>query len=287
MTLVPGIVDDSLVFAEKLTEHAEKGEVFRLEEDATRLTVDIIGKVTLDLHLGTQRGENELITAFREQVTLLPNDGFLDPLKMWWPSGIYKRWRNARIMNRYLGRVLDERFEKQRQDTAADDTKVKGRKRVTIDLALQEYQKLQADEDEKSKPTSGMDESFKKAAITQIRTFIFAGTSLQRQAATLCLIADVSIRTRHHKLHDLLRRVLALQEPSLPVSHQTRARLCSRSHSRNGRHDQNRPVHPEQARVHQRRHPRDAAPLASGFQHTDRLPGLQSPRPQDWRGVAD
>ena len=51
MTLVPGIVDDSIIFTEKLASHAAKGEVFRLEEDATRLTVDIIGKVTLDLHL--------------------------------------------------------------------------------------------------------------------------------------------------------------------------------------------------------------------------------------------
>lgn len=89
MTLVPGIVDDSIVFTKKLAEHAEKGEAFRMEEDATRLTVDIIGKVTLDLQLGTQRGENEMITAFREQVTLLPNDG--STIKMWWPPGNYKR----------------------------------------------------------------------------------------------------------------------------------------------------------------------------------------------------
>lgn len=39
MSLVPGIVDDSLVFCERMAEHAEKNEVFRLEEDATRLTV--------------------------------------------------------------------------------------------------------------------------------------------------------------------------------------------------------------------------------------------------------
>lgn len=83
MTLVPGIVDHSVIFTEKLAEHAEKGEVFRLEEDVTRLTVDVIGNVALDLQLGTQRGENEMITAFREQVHLVPNEGAADPFKMW------------------------------------------------------------------------------------------------------------------------------------------------------------------------------------------------------------
>ena len=47
MTLVPGIVDDSMVFCEILREHAEKGDVFRLEDLSTKLTVDIIGKVVL------------------------------------------------------------------------------------------------------------------------------------------------------------------------------------------------------------------------------------------------
>lgn len=175
MTLVPDIVDDGVVFTAKLSEHAERGEVFRLEEDATRLTVDIIGKVALDLQLGTQRGENEMITAFREQVTLLPNSGFMDPFLMWWPSGIYKRWRNARIMDRYLGRVLEERLAKQGSQADRQAGGKKERKRVIVDLALQEYHKLQAEDKREEDLAGGIDEKFKKAAITQIRTFIFAG----------------------------------------------------------------------------------------------------------------
>jgi len=45
MTLIPGIVEDSLVFCDILQEHARKADVFRLEELATRVTVDIIGKL--------------------------------------------------------------------------------------------------------------------------------------------------------------------------------------------------------------------------------------------------
>jgi len=44
MTLIPGIVEDSLVFCDILEEHTRKADVFRLEELATRVTVDIIGK---------------------------------------------------------------------------------------------------------------------------------------------------------------------------------------------------------------------------------------------------
>ena len=45
MTLADGIVDDGLLFTDILDKHAETGDIFLLEEAATRLTVDIIGRV--------------------------------------------------------------------------------------------------------------------------------------------------------------------------------------------------------------------------------------------------
>lgn len=47
MTLIPSIVDTADVFVDVLERHAEKGDVFQLEEAAMRATVDIIGKVVL------------------------------------------------------------------------------------------------------------------------------------------------------------------------------------------------------------------------------------------------
>lgn len=47
MTLMPNIVQEVSIFCEILREHAVKGDLFQLEEVATRLTVDIIGKITL------------------------------------------------------------------------------------------------------------------------------------------------------------------------------------------------------------------------------------------------
>lgn len=47
MTLVPGIVTNVSIFCDILREHARKNDLFRLEKHATRLTIDIIGKVVL------------------------------------------------------------------------------------------------------------------------------------------------------------------------------------------------------------------------------------------------
>lgn len=47
MSLVEGIVDDAVLFTEILAKHAETKDVFSLENAATNVTVDIIGRVIL------------------------------------------------------------------------------------------------------------------------------------------------------------------------------------------------------------------------------------------------
>ncbi|KAK3717209.1 hypothetical protein LTR37_005918 [Vermiconidia calcicola] len=201
MTLTSLIVDEAIIFVEKLGEHADKGEVFRLEEDATRLTVDIIGKVALEVDLGTQRGEHEMVTAFREQVHLLPNEGMSDPFKMYYPSGIYRRWRNMRIMKGYIGNVLEERFA--RQDQRSNSEK-KERKRAIVDLAIEAYRE-QSTEIEQTKASTGLNQEFKQAAITQMLTFVFAGhdtTSTTICYATYELQRHPECLARLRKEHD-------------------------------------------------------------------------------------
>lgn len=172
LTLVPGIVDDALVYVEKLTEHAHKQDLFRLEEDTTRLTVDVIGKVVLDVRFNMQRGEDECINALREQVHYLPNET-LNPFAMWHPYGMYKRWKNDRIMKRYIGKMLDERFASKEVVNEKNQ-----RKRTIIDLALDSYISSGGDVEEKldSSATNDlpqvMDAEFREGAITQIRSVI-------------------------------------------------------------------------------------------------------------------
>ena len=51
MTLVPGIVEDALGFSATLKKYADLAGMFKLEELATRVTVDIIGRVVLYVFL--------------------------------------------------------------------------------------------------------------------------------------------------------------------------------------------------------------------------------------------
>ena len=47
MTMMPTIVDNVAIFAQNLQKHAINNELFRMEHHATRLTIDIIGRVVL------------------------------------------------------------------------------------------------------------------------------------------------------------------------------------------------------------------------------------------------
>lgn len=47
MTVMPAIVDNVATFAQILQKHAVGNKLFRMEHYATRLTIDIIGKVVL------------------------------------------------------------------------------------------------------------------------------------------------------------------------------------------------------------------------------------------------
>jgi cytochrome P450 len=49
MTLVPSIVDDTMIFYEVLGEHADSGEVRPIETAAAHLTIDIMGHIILDI----------------------------------------------------------------------------------------------------------------------------------------------------------------------------------------------------------------------------------------------
>lgn len=182
MKLVPYIVDMTIVFRDVLNEKAERGEVFEMEEVATRLTVDVIGKVSLDLDLGSQRSDHRIVTAFRKQVALMPVPSFGKPLR-----GLGKKlasplttWYNSRKLDRYIGEELDQRYARrtagEKPSAAAGD---KNKIRYAVDLALDSYEKKPEpssnEHGSRSANGGGMDPSFRLSAIAQIKTFIFAG----------------------------------------------------------------------------------------------------------------
>ena len=47
MTLIPGILKDTLTFCDILREHVQKGDLFQMEDSTVNLTVDVIGRIAL------------------------------------------------------------------------------------------------------------------------------------------------------------------------------------------------------------------------------------------------
>lgn len=167
MSLVPSILDDVLIFNEILTKHAKNQEVFRMERATTSLTVDIIGKVVLDLDLGSQRGPNELVDAFMRQVRWQKIGAQFNPIELIdFPIRTPIQWYLTWKMDRYIGKRLDERFATREG---------RGRSKAVVDLALEAYLKEVKGASGDLSTVKGIDPEFKQAAIANMKTFVFAG----------------------------------------------------------------------------------------------------------------
>ncbi|THW59419.1 cytochrome P450 [Aureobasidium pullulans] len=164
MTMMPGIVDDVATFARILHEKAVTNELFRMEHLATRLTVDVIGRVvlrSLQFPIGRTSARHGVRKPSQmdedypwvtlEHVKCIFN--IFRPFVHWW---------NLRQMDTYVGRVLEERFASRNL-----------RSRKTKHL-----------KENNVNDTSKLDPRFKDAAIRNIKTFIFAGHDTS--SSTIC-----------------------------------------------------------------------------------------------------
>ncbi|KAL9587837.1 MAG: hypothetical protein Q9203_003350 [Teloschistes exilis] len=181
MSLVGGMVDDTVQFTQILSEYAAQGKVFQLEDAATRLTVDIIANVALDVPLRSQTTENELLNAFRNQLQWMPIANDLNLFRKYNPWKFVQHRINSRIMTNYLDNLLENRFAARRQEEKARTSK---RSKPIIDLALDAY----LDETSQSE-VSGLPVPFKKSAIDQFKTFLFAGHDTT--SSTACYIVHL------------------------------------------------------------------------------------------------
>ena len=165
MSLVPAIVDETQVFCDLMTEKAKKQELFRLERVATKLTVDIIGKVVLDVALDSQRGPNTLVDSMLSFIKWMElGNTWMNPFAILDIRGSFILRYHTWKMNRYLSRIIEDRF-------ATRHTRQKSK--AIIDLALDVYIKETKGIDAEN--VAHLDPDFKIAAMSNMKTFIFAG----------------------------------------------------------------------------------------------------------------
>ncbi|KAI4125791.1 MAG: hypothetical protein LQ338_004071 [Usnochroma carphineum] len=212
MSLVGGMVSDTVLFTKILEDHAAKSCIFQLEDAATRLTVDIIGNVVLDMPLQAQTSENELVKAFRDQLKWLPVPNDINLFRIYNPWKFITHRRNTRIMNSYLDKLLEERFAARKQEEKSQSTK---RAKPIIDLALDTYlNETQQNE------TSTLPAPFKRSAIDQFKTFLFAGHDTT--SSTACYI--IHLLNKHP---DALERVCKEHDEVLGLDTTTAAQAIS------------------------------------------------------------
>ena len=162
MTVISNIVEDVLVFYEVLSEYAESQEVIQMESTAMKLSFDVIGRLVLDLGLNSQRTSDELVDAFRKQLHFLSSaNTWSSPLAGFNPIQQWKIEANSKVIDRYLGRILDTRFA---EISKGDDAK-EGSGRCIMDKALYTYNSELKSVGESK--IAILDPSFRQSAIDQ------------------------------------------------------------------------------------------------------------------------
>ncbi|KAI0140484.1 cytochrome P450 [Xylariaceae sp. FL1272] len=180
---VPHIVDSAVVFRQKLAASAGKG-VVSLDELSTKLTMEVILKVTLDDDSNYQRSSHVLPTALNR---ILNWHSFWDPRVLMNPLRPFVQIYNGRIINAYIRKELEKRFQEIKEERKKTG-RPKHIKSVTT-LALEAYI-----DDQRTSNESTLDDKFVTFATSQIRLFLFAGTD----TTASMLVYVFHMLSKHH-----------------------------------------------------------------------------------------
>lgn len=192
-TLADSVMEEVKIFRAVLRKHAKEGDLFRLEDHALGVAIDVIGRAAMDVRFNSQTSYCDMTAALREQIPWCSFGIELSPLAFLNPiAPLVRRW-NAYRMNRWIIPKLEARYA---------SNQVVSLGRTVIDLALKTYY-----EDNAKSSTEGplkMDATFRHFAISQLKLFVFAGHDTT--ASTLCYLyhnlwkspaALAKIRTEH------------------------------------------------------------------------------------------
>ena len=125
---IPVIVECTEALIHILDRYASSNQVFRLEEEATKVTIDVIGRVVCDHDFKSLTTTNAFVETVRKSISWMPDNRSMNPFHHYNPlrpiMWKYYKWQ----MDKYMGRVLDERFAVRDQVPS-----VKSRSRTGID----------------------------------------------------------------------------------------------------------------------------------------------------------
>ncbi|KAF1945072.1 cytochrome P450 [Clathrospora elynae] len=170
------MVECAEAFVKILDRHVLKDDLFRMEEETTKISIDVIGRVVCDHDFKTLTTDNEFMRTMRNTLAWMPDVQSINPWHRNHPLRPIMWKYYKRKMDKYIGRVLDERFTV--RNAEARKTKVK----AGIDLALEEYVKESGQNVDSQ--NIQMDAEFRRFAIDNLLILLFAGHDTT--ASTIC-----------------------------------------------------------------------------------------------------
>ncbi|KAI0024019.1 cytochrome P450 [Xylariomycetidae sp. FL0641] len=163
LSLLPAILDIASLFLEHLETLADSGQEFSLQELATNLTFDVIGRVVLDIDMGAQDAHpTEFMRAFHALIQTYADEQITLP---WWCTPLLelRRTRLSRRVRATLRALVRERHaELAPASTSASASASASRNHCILAMSLR-----------------GVDAPLTAAAVDetvdQVSTFLFAG----------------------------------------------------------------------------------------------------------------
>ena len=153
LTLIPGIVEDTLVFKEKLTKHAVSGEILNTNDAAMRLTIDVIARSVGDIRLKSQTEHSDVYYHFTKAVDWTA--GHTAPLWHKLVSSTMMDFHTKKL-DKILGDIIREKFQKATED---------GVSKSILDLALKGYSKDNGKIGDRKASKADLDPEFMKVAL--------------------------------------------------------------------------------------------------------------------------
>ncbi|KAI1460516.1 cytochrome P450 [Annulohypoxylon moriforme] len=160
LSLIPDMIEEVLIFRERLRKAAASKQVVRFEDYTTDIAVDIVGCAVLGARLETQVKPNRLMATMKSQISLMFFE--LDIMKQLNPTRVFK--------NLVFNRIIRNELVPYISNTAQNYEKIEGPKTV-VALALKSY----VNEAQGSSARVSISSDFIERVVKHIKIFMFAG----------------------------------------------------------------------------------------------------------------
>ncbi|KAH7060755.1 cytochrome P450 [Macrophomina phaseolina] len=183
---VPVMLSAAQTFRGVLRKKAESRELFRLEEATCRMTLDIIGLVTLGSSFDYQIADSEFPTRLRSLVRWTSFGAEVNPFRRWNPIRPLMCWYQGRYVDNFIREELKKKIAKRRgvcNPCGEDDDEHKSIASTALDKYLDKVEG-------KAGPTPSPEEAdatFLRYGAAQTRLFLVAGHDTTSSTLTYAL----------------------------------------------------------------------------------------------------